>query len=182
MELQTIFQKRKSIRRYKNQDISNETILSLLDAARISPSAKNIQPWQFYVARGDIKNKVADFMIEYADKNGSTQYAGMYSTGTAIKEAPVLLLVFRDNDAPLERNDTLSIGSAIEHILLKATELNLGSLWICATYNIREKVSQLIGTKLELFSCIAIGHKNESPSDRPRKSLEDIVMNIDELK
>lgn len=182
MELETAFKKRKSIRRYKDQNISNETILSLLEAARISPSAKNIQPWQFYVARGDIKNKVADFMIEYADKNGPTQYAGMYSTGNAIKEAPVLLLVFRDNDAPLERNDTLSIGSAIEHILLKATELELGSLWICATYKIRDKVSQLIKTPLELYSCIAIGYTNENPESRPRKSLEDIVMNISELK
>ena len=121
-------------------------------------------------------------MIDYANKDGLTKHAGMCSTATTIKEAPVLILVFRDNNTQPERNDTLSIGSAIEHILLKATELNLGSLWICATYNIREKVSQLIGTKLELFSCIAIGHKNESPADRPRKSLEDIVINIDELK
>ena len=182
MELQTTFEVRRSIRKYTNQEVSNETILKLLDAARISPSAKNIQPWKFYVARGDIKNKVADFMKEYADTHDPIKYSGMYSTGTAIKEAPVLLLVFRDNDAPLDRNDTLSIGSAIEHIILKSTEMELGSLWICATYKIRDKVSQLIGTDLELYSCIAIGHPNEQPTPRPRKSLEDIIMNIDELK
>lgn len=182
MDLQTTIEQRRSIRKYKDQEVSNETILKLLDSARISPSAKNIQPWKFFVAKGETKNKVADFMKEYADTNDPIKYSGMYSTGTAIKEAPVLLLVFRDNDAPLDRNDTLSIGSAIEHILLKSTEMGLGSLWICATYRIRDKVSQLIGTDLELYSCIAIGHPNEQPQPRPRKSLEDIVMNINELQ
>ena len=182
MDLQTTIEQRRSIRKYKDQEVSNETILKLLDAARISPSAKNIQPWKFFVAKGETKNKVADFMKEYADTSDPIKYSGMYSTETAIKEAPVLLLVFRDNDAPLDRNDTLSIGSAIEHILLKSTEMGLGSLWICATYRIRDKVSQLIGTDLELYSCIAIGHPNEQPTPRPRKSLEDIVMNINELQ
>ncbi len=182
MELQKTFELRRSIRKYKPQDIPKETLKELLESARISPSAKNIQPWKFYVAKGDTKNKIADFMVEYADANGPQKYAGMYSTATAIKQAPVLLLVFRDNDTPLDRNDTLSIGSAIEHILLKATELGLGSLWICAMYKVRDKISQLIGTDLELYSCIALGYADEQPSARPRKTLEDIVMNIEEIE
>lgn len=182
MELQKAFESRRSIRKYKNTDIPKETLRELLECARISPSAKNIQPWKIYIAKGETKDAVADFMTEYADANGPQKYAGMYSTGTAIKQAPVLLLVFRDNDAPLERNDTLSIGSAVEHILLKATELELGSLWICAMYKVRDKIANLIGTDLELYSCIALGHPDEEPSARPRKSLEDIVMNIEEIQ
>lgn len=181
MELQQAYNLRRSIRKYKNKDIPKEVILELIDTARISPSAKNIQPWKFYVAKGKTKDTIAEFMKEYADANGSEKYAGMYSTGNAIKQAPVLLLVFRDNDAPLDRNDTLSIGSAIEHILLKATELGLGSLWICAMYKVRDKISKLIGTDLELYSCIALGYADEQPSARPRKSLQDIIMNIDEF-
>ena len=181
MELQQTYNLRRSIRKFKNIDIPKEVILELIDTARISPSAKNIQPWKFYVAKGKTKDTIADFMKEYADSNGPEKYAGMYSTGNAIKQAPVLLLVFRDNDAPLDRNDTLSIGSAIEHILLKATELELGSLWICAMYKVRDKISELIGTDLELYSCIALGYADEQPSARPRKSLQDIIMNIDEF-
>ena len=181
MELQEAINQRRSIRKYKNIDIPNKIIIDLLECARISPSAKNIQPWKFYVAKGKIKDSIADFMTDYAEKNGQEKYAGMSSTGAAIREAPVLLLVFRDNDAPLDRNDTLSIGSAIEHILLKATEYQLGSLWICATYQIRDKVSKLINTNLELYSCIALGYANESPTARPRKKLEDIVINIEDL-
>ena len=181
MELQKTFETRRSIRKYRNKDIPKDVIIELLESARISPSAKNIQPWKFYIAKGEIKNTIADYMKEYADNNGREKYAGMYSTGNAIKQAPVLLLVFRDNDAPLDRNDTLSIGSAIEHILLKATELELASLWICAMYKVRDKISQLIGTDLELYSCIALGYADEQPSARPRKALQDIVMNLDEI-
>ncbi len=182
MNLIETLEKRRSIRKYKNTDIDNKTILDLLECARISPSAKNIQPWKFYVARGKEKDSVADFMIDYANTYGKEKYAGMYSTASAIKQAPVLLLVFRDNDAPLERNDTLSIGASIEHILLRATELELGSLWICATYKVRDKISELVKTDLELYSCIALGYADEEPSMRPRKNLQDIVMNIDVSK
>ena len=75
MELQKAFESRRSIRKYKNTDIPKETLRELLECARISPSAKNIQPWKFYIAKGETKDAVADFMTEYADANGPQKYA-----------------------------------------------------------------------------------------------------------
>ena len=183
MELQKTIEKRKSIRKFKKQNISNNLILQLIESARISPSARNTQPWKFYIARGEEKDMVAKIMRTYAEENDPIKHAGMISTSQAILEAPVLILTFRDsNTTTSERNDTLSIGSAIEHILLKATELNLGSLWICATYNVRHEISKLINTELELYSAIAIGYSNEDPSPRPRKNIEEIIMNYKSIK
>ena len=60
MELQKTFETRRSIRKYRNKDIPKDVIIELLESARISPSAKNIQPWKFYIAKGEIKNTIAD--------------------------------------------------------------------------------------------------------------------------
>ena len=49
MEILEIIRKRRSIRRYKKQEILRETIEKLIEAARWAPSAGNIQPWEFVV-------------------------------------------------------------------------------------------------------------------------------------
>ena len=176
MEFTTAIKKRRSIRKFKNDDINDKQIKQLLDAARLAPSAKNRQPWKFYVARNQIKNSIVDLMKEWHQKNKDIQ-TSVLGTATAISQAPVLILVFKDSDSNAERSDTLSIGAAIEHILLKATEMNLGSLWIADTYYIKEKISKLINTNLELYSTIAIGKADETPDQRPRKEIDDILMN-----
>lgn len=177
MELQQTLTNRRSIRKFKPQVIEDSLIEQLLEAARIAPSAKNIQPWKFFIAKGDIKNKIATMMKNY-HKTNPNNTIGMYNTAIAIEQAPALILVFRDNPAnTLERNDILSIGAAIENILLKATELNLGSLWICAMYNVREQIMKLINTELELYSAIAIGYSDEAPLPRPRKTLKELIIN-----
>lgn len=176
MELQKAFEKRRSIRKYKDKDVTKEQILELLESARMSPSARNIQPWRFYISRGEEKNKIAKIMKDY-HKNNPENTIGMHSTALAIEQAPVLILVFRDSETPLDRNDTLSMGASIEHILLKATEINLGSLWICAMYKVRKEIAELVGVNLELYSMIAIGHADETPEARPRKKLEEIILN-----
>jgi len=179
MELQQAISKRISIRKFKSDDVDDKKIIELVEAARLSPSAKNRQPWEFWVVRGGDKDRIADMMIDGYNKNpekikmdGGTSVC---STALVIKQVPVLILVFKTEDNQFPRSDTLSIGSAIEHILLRATELGLGSLWICDTWWVKEQISGLMKTKNELYSAIAIGYADENPSARPRKPIKDIL-------
>ena len=176
MEFTTLIKKRRSIRQFKNDNINDETIKQLLEAARLAPSAKNRQPWKFYIARNEVKSTIVDLMKEWQFNNKNTQ-TSILGTANAISQAPVLILVFKDSVSNAERSDTLSLGAAIEHILLKATEMNLGSLWIADTYYIKEKISKMINTNLELYSAIAIGIADEFPDQRPRKEIKDILIN-----
>ncbi len=175
MELQIAIEQRRSIRNFKDENISDEIILKLIDSARLSPSSKNRQPWKFYIARGQLKQDIVNLMREWQTKNKDIR-TSVIGTATAIEQAPFLILVFKDSNSLSERSDTLSLGAAIEHILLKATELNLGSLWIADTYYVKEKISKLVNTKLELYSAVAIGIANESPAARPRKDLKEIIL------
>ena len=101
---------------------------------------------------------------------------GVLGTLNAISNAPVLILVFRYSDSPWERCDALSIGGAIENMLLTATSLGLGSLWVADVLHTKREIETLVSTNLDLYSAVAIGYADESPSQRPRKSLDEIIL------
>jgi nitroreductase len=129
MELKKAIENRRSIRKYKSMDVPDELIKDLIECARLAPSAKNRQPWKFLILKNDIKNQIADIMIE---KQNSLEYcvSNVKLTAKIIKEAPVLILVLKEYEDNWIVGDSLSIGAAIEHICLRATDLGLGSLWI----------------------------------------------------
>ena len=153
MELEETIKNRRSIRKYQNTDVPNELIEDLIECARLAPSAKNRQPWKFLIVKNNTKNQIADIMIkneENSNVNLEEQiykaHSSVINTAQIIKEAPVLILVFKEHDDNWLTGDTLSIGGAIEHICLRATDLGLGSLWIRDTSYTRRKNSKISGT------------------------------------
>lgn len=180
MELSDAINKRRSIRKYKNKDVEESLILELLESARKCQSARNRQPWLFKVLKNDKKNHIADLMNDWSKEESSTKEGHRRSvehTANIIKEAPILILTLYKRDPDWLTGDILSIGAAIEHICLKATDLDLGALWICNTDCIKKKISEYIGYEdLDMISAIAIGYSDEYPEERPRKELEEIII------
>ena len=173
-------EKRRSIRKYKKDSIEKDKIVDILNAGRLAPSAKNRQPWYFVIANEEIKNAIADLMINY---EGSFGEEGDYKhsssikfTGKAMKNAPVLILVYTSLDNNYLISDALSIGAAIENMILRATELSLGTLWIRDTTHVENEINDIVGiTDKKLSSALLIGMPDQSPNMRPRKDLDDIV-------
>ena len=58
---------------------------------------------------------------------------------------------------------------------LTATELGLGSLWICDTYSAYEELTEWLGTEGALYAALAVGYADESPAPRPRKDIYSIT-------
>ena len=69
MELNIVVKNRRSIRKYKDVNIPNEIIEDLIDFARLAPSAKNRQPWEFVIVKDKAKNKIANIMSEKEEKS-----------------------------------------------------------------------------------------------------------------
>lgn len=183
METRKAIEDRRSIRAFKNEKVSKNLIMDMLDCARLAPSAKNRQPWYFVIVEGNLKNQIADMMIKYAEENDDTEErkilkcpSSVKATAKVMKEAPTLILVLKEKDINCTTADTLSIGACIENILLRATDLGLGSLWIRDIVYVAEEVAKLVNhSDLELNSAISIGYSNQSPNARPRKQLEEII-------
>lgn len=183
MELKEAINKRRSIRKFKSLDVSKELIEDLIKCARLAPSAKNRQPWKFLIVKNDIKNQIADIMLEKEENSKISLERKIYnvnssvkSTAQIIKEAPILILVLKQYEDNWIIGDSLSIGGAIEHICLRATDLGLGSLLIRDIVYTQKEIAKLVGHEdMELISAISIGYPNENPKQRPRKKLIEVL-------
>lgn len=183
MEVKKVIAERRSIRKFKQEDINKETVEDILNCGRLAPSAKNRQPWYFVIVKSEIKNKIADMMIDYTNNNNDAierKKLGCASsvnpTANVIKQAPILVLIFRPKDDNWLVGDNLSIGACVENMCLRATDLGLGSLWIRDIVYVSEKVAEMLGHEdLELNCAVSLGVPSQSPKQRPRKELKDIM-------
>ena len=186
---------RLSIRKYKNTPVDKSTIEHLIQYASFAPSAKNRQPWKFVIYLGDEKEKLTNAMERGLDReaNGKTilpdsafGLPDAFHTLKIMKEAPVLIVVLNTNgDSPYEPIntdrriseicDSLSIGAAIENMLLEATKLGLGTLWIANSCFAYPELVECVGTEDQLVSIVALGYPDESPDMSPRKAMRDII-------
>jgi len=183
METLKSIEERRSIRGYTKEKLSREIVEDILNCGRLAPSAKNRQPWYFVVVESDIKDKIADMMIEYTLNNDVTNErkilghkSSVNPTANVIKEAPILVLIFREKNENWIVGDNLSIGACVENMCLRATDLGIGSLWIRDTVYVAEDIAKMLGHEdMELNCALTLGYPAQNPKMRPRKNLEDII-------
>lgn len=183
MKVIEAIENRRSIRLFKDTSISKEIVEDILNSGRLAPSAKNRQPWYFVVVQNEVKEKLADMMTQYTQNNDESlesKVMGCESsvnpTANVIKQAPILVLIFREKNDNWIVGDNLSIGACIENMCLRALELGIGSLWIRDIVYVQEEVANMLGHgDMELNCALSLGIANQSPAQRPRKELKDIV-------
>ena len=186
---------RRSIRKYKADNIDRKLIEDMIYSASLAPSAKNRQPWKFIVYQGEEKDKLVSVMRKGIETEKSTHklmpewafaIPDAENTVRIMQEAPCLIAVLNTNqhtpfeciqgeNRVVEICDSLSIGAAIENLLLTATSHGLGTLWIANTCFAYNELTAFIGTDNQLTGIVAVGLANESPAKRPRKPLSDII-------
>lgn len=186
MEFNKVIKERRSCREFSSKELSKEIVEELIEAARWSPSAANRQPWKFVIVSKEKKQEIAKIMErelvnkEIDDISKPTEpYSAVKSLINSIriiKEAPILILVFRNKEEKWLCGDYLSIGSAVEHICLKATDLGLGSLWLRDIVYTNDKIAKAVGHENdELVVAVSIGYSIEYPYERKKKELKDIM-------
>lgn len=153
MSLDLLFQRR-SIRSYQDRAVEDDKITKLLEAGMAAPSARNIRPWHFVVIKNrDILDKITD----------------IHPYSSMLKEAPLAIAVCGKHD---ERYWIQDCSAAMQNILLAATSLGLGSVWL-GVYP-REERTQQIKELLDLpedispLGIASIGYPNET---KPNKEL-----------
>ena len=185
---------RRSIRKYKSDEVPLPYIEEILKAGTLAPSSKNRQPWRFTVVQGKAKKEMLSAMergLNRERKNpllpGSVKLLkGAEYTLSIMKQAPVIIFVANRNGTDIRKDldteeriyencNAQSIGAAIENMTLTATELGLGSLWICDTYFAYEELTEWLGTEGALYAALAVGYADESPAPRPRKDINSIT-------
>lgn len=177
--------RRRSIRRFKQKKINDDILKKLVNAARLAPSAANLQPLEFIVIKDkEICNKIFD----------TTSWAGYLKPSWKPKEnqrpTAYIIIVAKESKSKWYIRDA---SLASENICLVAEEENIGSC-ILAKIN-REKIQNILNIPEDynIDSLIALGYKDEEPVIEeyvdtckywldennvlhvPKKKLEDII-------
>ena len=172
---QQLVEGRRSIRRYLEKPVEREKILTCIEAARLAPSADNVQPWRFLII--DDPDLKAQFAKEV--------FSGIYFITKFAAKAPVIIVMLAKLDIIANRIGKqiqnihyyyIDSGIAGEHIVLQAEELGLGTCWI-GWFNPRKARKFLkIPRKYKIVSLMAMGYYEKKPSgEKKRKKLEEIV-------
>jgi len=166
MNFYELIRKRRSIRRYKSDPIPDVVLNKILEAGRIAPSAKNIQPWHFIVIRDtDIKKKVA----EVSRKQAFMAEAPVILCGCALKK------IAWGRMGGYMSSFAVDLAIAMDHIILAATNEGLGTCWIGAFDEKAVKEVLNIPEDVRIVALTPIGYPAEEPIDRGRKDLKEII-------
>lgn len=166
MDFLDLAKQRYSVRKYKETPVEDEKLQKILEAAHVAPTAANKQPVRLIVA----KDK------ESLEKVGKA--ARFYN-------APLVIIVCSDKSKawkrPYDGKITTDIDASIltDHMMLEATDLGLGSLWICWFKEevIREEFN--LPDDVEPVNILAIGYADTEPADPNRHDTQRI--SVDEL-
>jgi coenzyme F420-0:L-glutamate ligase/coenzyme F420-1:gamma-L-glutamate ligase len=191
---------RRSIRRYKPEPISQETILELLDISRYAANAHNAQPFRFIVVVDkSLKKRLIEAMgSRYAadlkqDGISDLKIKKLVSFSNArFLEAPVLVLTcltMEDMDRyPDEARQgceytmaVQSVANSIQNLLLIAHSKGLGANWYCAPLFCPDTVKSILKLPEDYIpqAFITLGIPDETPPPVKRKPLEQIVQIIE---
>ena len=170
-----LVRKRRSVRRFLDKTVEREKIFSCIEAARLAPSAQNVQPWKFLVV-DDPKTK---------DRFADAIFSGIYSPSKFAAHAPVLILqlaslnVITNVIGKQIQNIhfyLIDTGIAGEHIVLQAAALDLGTCWIGWFNTKKARKFFNIPKKYKIVNLFALGYfENRPPKEKKRKKLEEIV-------
>lgn len=157
MKFIDIAKKRSSVRNYIEKKVETEKLEKILEAAHVAPTAANLQPIHLIVVQSE---KGLNKISKAAD----------------IYKAPLAIIVCVDHSKAWVRSfdnkQTGDIDASIitDHMMLQATELDLGSVWVCyfkpdilsREFNLPEN--------LEPVNILVLGYSAEEPSDPERHS------------
>ena len=162
MEFMDVISRRRSIRKYKSDPVSEEDIKYIREAARLAPSWANSQCWKFVVI---------------TDPTVKTE---LVKAGQGwIEHAPVIIAACADPSKPGTKGDQeyymLDVGIAMEHLILAAADKELGTCWIGAFDEAAAKKALDVPDDIRVVALTPLGQPDESPTPRPRRSLAEVM-------
>lgn len=157
MDFIEIAKKRYSVRSYKDKKVEEEKLHKILEAAHVAPTAANLQPIRLISVQ-------------------SSEGLGKIGKGANLYGAPLAIIVCADHSKawvrPFDKKQTGDIDASIltDHMMLQATELGLGSVWIC--YFKPDVIRREFGLpeELEPVNILAVGYSDEEAADPERHS------------
>jgi nitroreductase len=164
MDVSKAIEVRRSIRKYKSDEVEDEKLNKILEAARIAPSAANRQEWKFVVVKDE------ETRIKLVEACMGQKF---------VEEAPILIAACSTESERImpcgQHAYSVDLSIALSYMTLQATELDLGTCWLGAYKEDAVKELLKIPDEIRIVGMITLGYPDESPDARPRKSIGEIT-------
>jgi nitroreductase len=161
MDIMQVIRSRYSCRRYRAEPVSSAVLMNLVDAGRLAPTSKGMQPWEFVVV---------------TDASTLREIAKLTDFGPFIASAAACIAVFGHRDARAVIEDC---AAATENILIAASGMGLGACWVAGDKKpYAETVASILRAPpdLKLVSLVSVGVPAEGiPADRKKRTLEEVL-------
>lgn len=165
MELSEVLEKRRSIRKFKKEVPSDDLIKKCIEAACLAPSSRNSQPWKFIIVK---------------DKEKIKELSKTQPYSSFLENAPVVIVALAEEDKS-PRHWVEDVSCAVMLLMLKATELGLGTCWN-AVYSPENQEREdyvrkvlKISKRYRVLANIALGFPDETPGKKKIKSFEEVT-------
>jgi nitroreductase len=181
---------RRSVRTFTKDDVSDEEVRVLLQAANHAPSAHNQQAWRFIILRGNKKQELAQLVTTQSAVFPKPAAALLRMGAKSIISAPTVIAVVNTGDLIKHGTEffkvdkemahdffrTMEIQSsaaAVENILLAATSLGLGTVWLGILYLIKGDVLRFLGEpEGEFMAVVPVGRPAKAGSGPQKQPVE----------
>lgn len=190
---------RHSVRRFTVEPVSAEDVATLLAAANKAPSAHNQQAWRFYVLRQEQKRaalaelingrsgtfpRPSSTLLRMAAQSiaSASVVIAVANTGELMERGAELYQTGRQEGRDFFRTmEIQSSAAAVENLLLAATSLGIGSVWLGILILIRHEVLEFLGEPDgEFMAVVALGYPARETAGPKKRALEDVVRFLDE--
>jgi nitroreductase len=167
MDFNKLVTTRYSVRNFSSRIVEDEKLEAVLEAVRKAPSAVNFQPFRLYVIRN---KEMRQHVIECYHRSW-------------ISAAPVIIVAIGLHDLAWKRGNDgkdytdIDVAIAIDHLTLQATDLGLGTCWVCNFDHIKCREVLSLKPSEEPIAIIPLGYPelDEVPSKK-RKGLDELVV------
>jgi nitroreductase len=177
---------RHSVRTFTEKDVTEEEISVLLRAANAAPSAHNQQAWKFIILRGGKKHELAQLVTAQSASFPRPAAALLRMGAKSILSAPVVIAVANTGDLIRHGTELFKVdketahdffrtmeiqssAAAVENILLAATSLGLGTVWLGVLYLIKDEVLRFLGEPEGEFMAVVPVGRPARVSSGPKK-------------
>ena len=172
-----VIKNRRSVRAYKDEQVEDEKIEKILEAAILAPTARGEAPWHFTVVQNkDLLEEINVSVRNILANSGDELLEAIAESGVNVMHnAPTVVFVSAKSDAT---NMQADVSAAIENMLLAAEGLDIGSCWlglVAIYFSVEENLKKLhIPEGYTPLYGVALGYKLEANEPNPRS---DVLVN-----
>jgi nitroreductase len=157
MQIKKLIHERRSIRRFRQEQIPIEILRDIIDAGRVAPSASNLQPLRYLLIHDkSLVERVFPFTkwAAYLPADSGRPPVGQEPT------AYVIILIDEENATRWVGHD---VGAATENMILMALANGIGSCWIASLERPELKKALAVPAMYRIDSVLALGYPDETP-------------------